>query len=56
VLGRVDDLIRGRGSGAPGAGPVQAAFLLVVLVAAGSAYGLVMGLGGGRLLQASSAP
>jgi hypothetical protein len=51
VLGRVDDLIRGKGSGAPGAGPVHVAFLLTVLVAAGSAYGLVMGLGGGRLLQ-----
>jgi hypothetical protein len=51
VLGRVDDLLRGRGWGAPGAGPVPVAFLLAVLVAAGSAYGLVMGLGGGRLLQ-----
>jgi len=51
VLGRVDDLLRGRGAGAPGAGPVPVALLLAILVVGGSAYGFVMGLGGGRLIQ-----
>jgi hypothetical protein len=51
VLGRVEDLLRGRGAGAPGGERVHAATLLAILVAAGAVYGFVMGLGGGRLLQ-----